>query len=339
MRDSRAMPAWRSNRRGNLVAAVFAASLLACAGTVPAPAQGVAAPGNSARGSRRARLFYDPRPVAAMGRRPFPLALVRGTVGGRPTRFMVDTGAEAPVVAAWLAREAGLDVVDGQVRGTAMSGPPVRMLRADHPRMALEGWGELPDRPVLVIDLPEVFRALDLGAVVSPQWLATRGEAVVLDLPAGELRSAPYAAAARALGPWGVSLASAGTRICRVGMGSVEGRALIATAVIDGHPIRLEVDTGASWVVANAGSEAGRAVSQRAGNGSATVLSAAGPISMQRFDGAAVQIGDARVRSPVLVFPGARNEACDSEGRVGIEVLRACVLVIGTTRWTGRCGP
>src|SRR6266568_6080467 len=44
----------------------------------------------------------------AINNKPFPLPLVRGTVAGVPTLFLVDTGANAHILAGWLARKAQL---------------------------------------------------------------------------------------------------------------------------------------------------------------------------------------------------------------------------------------
>ena len=54
--------------------------------------------------------------------------------------------------------------------------------------MRIEGWGELPDEPMLVTDVPDAVTRLGIGAFLSPQQLASDDFAVVLDFQKSEMR-------------------------------------------------------------------------------------------------------------------------------------------------------
>src|SRR4029079_19079276 len=119
--------------------------------------------------------------------REFPLPLVHGTVGGVPTWMLVDTGANSHVIAGWLARKANLDTRNLGDQGTDHAGRTIMTSRTDRHAMSIDGWGKIPDGPVLVTEIPDAVAKLGIGAFVSPQQLAEGGHAVVLDLARGEM--------------------------------------------------------------------------------------------------------------------------------------------------------
>ena len=54
--------------------------------------------------------------------------------------------------------------------------------------------------------------------------------------------------------------------------------------------------------------------------------------------GATVTLGDFAVHADIDLIPGAADPFCPRDGVVSMDVLRACVLVLGKTAMTGRCG-
>jgi hypothetical protein len=54
--------------------------------------------------------------------------------------------------------------------------------------------------------------------------------------------------------------------------------------------------------------------------------------------GATVSVGDYAVHADIDLIPGAADPFCPRDGVVSMDVLRACVLVLGKTSMTGRCG-
>jgi len=279
-------------------------------------------------------LFYSDVELAP-GRR-FPSPLARGSVAGRPTVFVIDTGAQVSVVSTTVAREAGLESVAAE-DAQDPSGNKVETRRTENPRIALDGLGALPDRPTAVVTLPPILERLGIGGIVSPQALADRDRTVILDLPHGELRVVP--ANASQPSTRGGALAMPEANLCRYEQSGFSARALTLPAKVEGIDVTLEVDTGASGSFVVAEGAPGRLLGARtdAAQGKAVSAGTTATTETRRLEGVRVQFGSVDTKGPVLVVPGARDEHCGYEGRLGIDRLRACVLVIEELRIHGRC--
>lgn len=268
--------------------------------------------------------------------RPFASPVVRATVGGVETTLMIDTGANTHILAGWLANKAHLElraVGDGAPRGRA-SGLVRRVRRAEHPDVALEGWGPIPDRPMLVVEVPEKLEELGIGGFVSPQQLATRDRLVVLDLERGEMRTAEprevEALPGRLLGRGPARACSdedfeLGQTLAFVVQGSLEA-----------HDVELLVDTGAAMTDLLADSPAGKALATKTVEAKDQVPTA-GKVRVRVLRAGKLALGEVEATVDVSVLAGGKDAFCPRDGVAGMDVLRRCALVFGPASMTGTC--
>ncbi len=113
--------------------------------------------------------------------KPFPLPIVHGTVAGVPTLFLVDTGANAHILSGYIARKAQLTTRAFGDTGADHAGHAIETRRAPHPQVHIDNWGDLPDEPMLVTDVPEAVSRLGIGGFISPQQLTSDEVSIVLD--------------------------------------------------------------------------------------------------------------------------------------------------------------
>lgn len=266
--------------------------------------------------------------------RTFPSPLVRGMVNGKDTAFIVDTGAQVSVVDATLAADASLAV---QAGGAAQdpSGTKVPMSKTVAPSFVITGLGAIPDAMTAVIALPEIFTKIGVGAILSPQSLARGGHQVVLDMEHNELRLDDAGAASQIsdrvfdLGP---------IQVCRYDDHGFGVASLITQATIDGVVVPVEIDTGASTTFVVADSAIGRKLAERTDGEKKSAVSAAGELETARYDQIAAKIGEVDASGPLMTMPGKRVGVCGYEGRIGIDRLRKCTLVISERDARGTCG-
>jgi predicted aspartyl protease len=303
------------------------------AATVPSAATTVAAP-EAPVGPRRVALQYE------LNGRRFPLPVVRGSVAGQDVWMLVDTGANSHVIASWVARRAGLSMRALGDVGSDHTGRAVSAYTVEHPAVAIDGWGPLADRPMLVTDVPEPIARIGIGGFLSPQWLAGPGQAVVLDLANGEMRTAAWDEASRALDELpGRELAPRGPRLCRDDASTITGLAFVLRASIDGHGVDLLLDTGAHRTDLLTTSAAGRALAARATPSREQMYAASGLVKTSLVRAASVRIGDWSLTSDVDLVPGVADPLCPRDGVVSMDALQSCTLLLGRDGMRGRCGP
>lgn len=267
--------------------------------------------------------------------RTFPSPLVRGRVNGKETTFIVDTGAQVSVVDVKLAQAAAVVVTAG---GSVQdpSGEGVPSSKTDAPNFVVDGLGSIPNRWTAVIALPEVLTNLGIGAILSPQNILDPkgGHQLVLDLANRELRFDDPSAASKVsssvfdLGP---------IQVCHYGDESFSAAALIAHAVIDGVPTQIELDTGASNTFIVTDSDAGRKLAERTDGERKRAVSPAGEFESARFSNIPAVIGEFDASGPLMTMPGKRSHTCGYEGRIGIDRLRTCTLVISQNDARATC--
>ena len=162
--------------------------------------------------------------------------------------MLVDSGATTHVIAAWLARERGLSVErSGSEDVVDHDGHVGSLSRTSAVELALDGWGPLPERSLPVLELPAMFAERDVGGIIAPQLLAGPRDTVVLDLKHASLSLEPREANDKDAVAGGCALAFSTSAPCpgpRVRARDV-GTLFAITAAMDGHPLRLLVDTGA----------------------------------------------------------------------------------------------
>jgi hypothetical protein len=266
-----------------------------------------------------------------------PLPLVRGSIAGNPTLMVVDTGTGATVIAAWFARSLELPTTHAQSTHDP-SGRAVAMDRCDVPNLRIDGFGPLPDRPTPVVELPPSFEKARIGAIVSPQALASVDTTIVLDLPRGEMRRVrAHDAVTNDVEPGAFEMEH--PVLCVTDGAGFDNRRLVATALIDGTPATLEVDTGAIghpfFVLAD--TDAGKKLFARSDNVRESGVSAAGNFDVVSARDVPVRVGDQERRVGVTILPGKRDAHCGVVGRLGLDWLRACIFTIGEREYRLRC--
>jgi predicted aspartyl protease len=278
--------------------------------------------------TRRAKLHYE------LNGRSFPLPVVHGTVAGHPTWMLIDTGANSHVIAGWFAKKVGLPMYKLGDVGTDHAGRAIATFRVDHPKLALDDWGELEDGPMLVTEVPAIIEKLGIGAFVSPQKLNEEGDAVVLDLVAHEVRSAWFDDATRAQG---TKLLDAGARVCEDTQSPIKGLAYVAPANVAGSPAWLLVDTGAQRSDILAGSTPGKKLAPSSVANKEQMYGASGKLTSRTIPNATVVVGDVERQLDVDLIGGESDPYCPRDGVLSMDVLRGCVLVLGRRQISARC--
>lgn len=321
-----------------LFCATFAGS--ACAGLegppgAKAPSAGAlaaaAAPAAGAPGLR-APLRFE------LNGRRFPSPLIDAIIAGRSTTLLVDTGATHHVVARWLATELSLPLTSAGDAATDHAGQAIPVARLENASFSLPGWGAVPVPVLLVIPVPDILQRMGIGGFLSPQALSSEGRAVILDLRAGSMTDAPIDEALRRLDvSTGATAPFSALRAC--GGGSVEGTQLVAQATIEGIAAEVKIDSGATHSSLFAERGAGKRLSGRA-SGSTSAYAASGRYTVPTLRGAHFKLGAFEMTADVDILPKTPESSCASDGYLGMDVLRSCVLVLAGDRSALRClGP
>ncbi len=283
---------------------------------------------------RHTRIEYE---VAG---RPFQLPVVRGTVGGVRTLILVDTGANAHVVTRWLAKKAKLTLENHGDSSTDHAGKAVPTSRTSHPAFVIDGWGALPDRETLVIDVPEGLEKLGIGAFLSPQKLDSA--TTVLDLLRGELReSESYDEEKGALAEW-ASFSRPELRslpaptACKDDSNPIGALSFVVPATVDEQSVSLLVDTGAQRTDLFLASNAGKLLLPRTESGESLLL-ASGKVDTRLLRDAQLTVGEMQTRVDAGLLPGSADAGCPRDGVLAMDILRRCVLVFGGGTFHGRC--
>lgn len=301
---------------------------------VPVPAAALPPPPDVPLAPRRASLKFE------LNGRKFPLPLVHGTVGGEAVWLLVDTGANSHVIARWIAKKAGLPMRPLGDVGSDHTGRAVTAYTVDHPALVIDEWGPVADGPMLVTDVPEPIARIGIGGFVSPQWLAAESEGLVLDLPAHEMRSAPWAdALAEMQQRKGQDLAPNGPRLCEDTGSAIKGLAFVLPASVDGHGVDLLLDTGAHRTDLLTTSKAGRLLAGRARPSKEQMYAASGLVKTSLVRAAEVKIGQWSITSDIDLVPGVADPVCPRDGVVSMDALESCTLLLGRKTLLGRCGP
>ena len=293
-------------------------------GPTPSEREALAVPGNS---SVRASPATSGRTAIERGpgRR---MPLVHGTIAGRPTLLLLDTGAYDHLLEGWFA--SALQDAEASGKSAAVidhANRRVPMDRWSSVTLALDGIGALGTiRPLTTRDQTPGPRAFGIGGILSPQKL-TDGGAVVIDFPAGEMARETEDHATTRLAGHSTSL---GTAVrC--------GGAYIIEATIEGKEARLLVDTGAFATDLKATSMPGRALLGRS-SVSRDIYAIGGAVQTRALADARVTIAAlTKVLDVSIVTDGGSSGRCAGDGVVGMDVLGGCVLVIEATRMRIAC--
>lgn len=291
----------------------------------------LAPPLSAQESARSLPIFYDPA-LAAQG---FPNPLVKARIAGHEAIFIVDSGASANVFADWYVEVAGIPAVrsDSAAVDNAGKTAPERLFHqlrgrwSDGQRFSLnEG---------IVVAFPPLFKTLQLGGLVSPQLLAQRGMAAVLDLRVPSLRFVPFARARsdlqRSKAPT-VQLDL--TQPCRSADSKLVNRTYVATATTAGVTDLMLVDTGATKTIFSDRSKIVQAIGSgnEPGPRSAGV---GGEASGRMVHNVQLLRGGRLVTlNPTI---GEVSERCGVQGILGMDALRSCSLILGEKEMAFSC--
>ncbi len=263
-----------------------------------------------------------------------PVPLVRGTLGGQPTWILLDTGASVHVVAGWAARKARLATKDGGGGVQDHAGVNMAGRKADLASVRIDGWGALPSGPMLVLeqDARGLGARAGIGVVLSPQLLADEHETVLLDLDAGELRVVSEDEANKALATRKADLAPKGADAC--------GGIFTVPGAVEGQRVSLVVDTGAATSDLSSGARAARGLAKRSAPSTRRHDAASGALAMRTVRGVRVQAGEHEVAIDLGLFASQADAECPSDGDLGVDALKSCVMVFGGSpaKMRARCG-
>ncbi len=268
----------------------------------------------------------------------FPLPIVMGTIAGQPVPMLVDTGANAHVIAGWMARKLGLPMKKLGDLGTDHVGKTIAAYRIDRPDMALDEWGALEPGPVLATEVPEFIEKLGIGAFISPQRLVEDGDAVTFDLKKKELRAVWWDEALYSLSASGAPLVQGdGARACQETDGPIKGLSFVIPATVEGYRVSMLVDTGAQHSDVFVGSNAGQQLADKSVPNREPMYTAAGRISARRVGNAVVSSGNFTVKADVDLIVGNADESCPRDGVIAMDVLHNCTLLLGRSRFWATC--
>jgi hypothetical protein len=280
--------------------------------------------------TRRAVALHYDADLASAG---FPSPLLRVTIGGRGVWFIVDTGAGVHTLASWLVGAARIPTRDSKAAVTGSTGTEQRVRAFQDVRARLEDGRTLPIPEGIVVDFPPVFQQHDIGGLLSPQLLATH-HAVVLDLTAPAITFEPFAAAIAHLGS---DAGVAGARICHNAASPFRNRLYAAPATAAGIPAALLVDTGATRTVAALESGVAKQLGPQSVSGYRTQGVGGTATSSRRIPNIALTIDGLTTNLDLTLAAVAGN--CGSDGLLGMDALKHCVLVLGDSDFGWSCRP
>ena len=305
-----------------VLAVLTAGASSACDGAAP-PAHTGGEPGSSGAGPAAggARgvvpLSFEAK---KSGSKPFPFAFVDGKVGDQPTRFLIDTGA-------------GVHAIDASVAAAAKVGAP-----ADAAVITIDGWGALPRHAVAVRELPPSIRAHGIGGVIAPQLLAEGGQAVVVDFINQKMRMSPKSTAWSAMDDVGTLLTPpAQRRPCASDADGIAGVGLAVDGAVDGEPMHLSIDSGASRTMLAEGSKGAAKATAHPVLGRSVAASASADVATSIYGGVPFTVGAWSSTVDVGVTAPNRQPQCGAEGRLGMDVLQQCALAMTAEEFLVAC--
>lgn len=277
-------------------------------------------------------IYYD-QTLSVQG---FPNPLVKARIAGHEATFIVDSGASANVLADWYVEAAGIPSVktDATAVGTSGKTSPERLAHR------LQGHWNNGQRfdliEAVVVAFPPVFKSLHLGGLLSPQLLAPVGMAAVLDLRIPSLHFVPFPLALsdlrRSMAP---TVPPDLTQPCRNADSKLENRVYLAPVSTAGITEPMLVDTGATKTIFSEQSNIAHAIEN---------FSELGPAS----EGIGGEVKGRRVVRDVRLLRGGRtvtlnpsigevSAPCDAKGKLGMDALRSCLLILGEKKMAFSC--
>ena len=281
-------------------------------------------PTTAAKGSSRGQSLREASIQYLPGRVRFPA--VHGSVRGKSTWMLVDTGASRNFVSDWLVHR----IFEDNMGATASdhAGRNIATTVMDRPRLQIDGWGSLPDDSAMILHDASRSESDDVGVTMSPQTLAKSG-VVVIDFPHKRMAMVHARSDAESvMPPNGGALAVA--QYCR--------GIYILPAKMGDTTARLMVDTGAYATDLHPRSQAAKSLAFHTQDGQGASMGAGGAIGYHRLPHVAITSGTMSANVDVMLLDEVNDDAyCPFDGVLGMDVLEKCTLVIEDKTLTGRC--
>jgi hypothetical protein len=272
------------------------------------------------------RIFFD-------GRELFARPMLHVHAFGRTRRMLVDTGAFAHVMGPTAAGVSPGVLSQGEIISSDETGRPVVGIRMSAADLVLKGWPPLAGEVWVSSWVERNYRGKgrDLtdphfDGVFAPITMAGSDRVVILDFAEGTMSTGTWkdaddrlAAAELALTPSRVSLDG--------------GSMLIVPVVVDGRPVRVALDTGATSSVLFV---------PRGDDVPSNVTRTRTPERMM-----AVQAGEVQTRlrfslierlEPLALYQSSESAGGSRfDGLLGMDVLRSCILAFDRESLSARC--
>ncbi|MEO8800804.1 MAG: retropepsin-like aspartic protease [Polyangiaceae bacterium] len=269
--------------------------------------------------AKSATIAYAPGRVRA--------PIVHGSVRGKATSMLVDTGASRNFVADWLAHK--IFETENGASASDHAGRTIAITKMDQARIKIDGIGALPDDTAMLLHDASGSEESGIGVTMSPQSLGKVG-LVLIDFPHRRLSVVRSHAEVDKAMPKGPALAPA--TYCR--------GIYIMNAKIGDAPARLMLDTGAYATDLHPRSQPAKALTFHSSDGQGASMGAAGAIAYHRLPALLVTSGAVKTTVDVMLLDEVNEDPyCPFDGVLGMDVLQNCALVVEDRTITGRCAP
>jgi hypothetical protein len=235
-------------------------------------------------------------------------------------------------LASWFASDANIqaDTARGTARGSTGKETGIRV--ALQTSLTLENGQPLPLAEAIVVDLPPMFEQLRIAGLLSPQLLAKGDDAAVLDLRVASLRIEPFRDAVDRLN---IKPLRTG-RVCVNQASEFRNRAYSMTVTVHGHRAAVILDSGATRSVIAADSATASALAPRSVEGNHT-QGVGGEVETYRHVPDVI-VKRAGIPAAVdLILGKSPGPDCGPDGLLGMDALRQCLLVLGSSALAITC--
>ena len=306
-------------------AIVLLFALSACASKAPTPRHVVEeeklifAPDSRAL-KDRSRLREGGKSAQIEMRPPRKAPLVRVNIGGQSAFMLVDSGASAHVITQDVAHRLEVASKASGVSFLDAAGRRQSARTTDASQIAIEGWGKLSSGPLYVVpgDGGHMSTISGIAGLLSPQTLDP-SHTIVFDLSREEIHTVDgdQAADPFMFGPQDLGV----TKAC--------GNIYFLSAIIEGEPVRMLVDTGADSTLVYGRTAAGHRLRMKRTEHGGEIHAVSGPVAADLLASVRMRVGGLLQTRDMTIIE-APGDGCGGEGILGLDVLRNCTLVFGS---------
>jgi predicted aspartyl protease len=270
--------------------------------------------------------------LAAQG---FPSPLLRATVNGQVVWFLMDTGASIHTLAAWFVTAAHLPTHESTLTLVGSTGATAKAREASPFQLQTRDGTPFGIHDAVVVDFPAIFADQKIAGLLSPQLLASPGQAAVLNLQTPSIGFGPFSVEVAKLGLTAAA-ATTGTHVCPTQDPAVNGRTYGVPVTVAGIPADMTADTGATSTTV-ASTRIARALASRAVSNSET--QGVGGDAQKAKTVAGVTVVRAGVaRKADVLLAGSSGGNCGVDGLLGMDALKGCTLVLAEKTMGIGCG-